>query len=44
MDDFKTPKEFIAEVLSDPEPIEILDSIAEHGHMWDIFPRKLSRF
>tara|TARA_Y100000992_G_scaffold56587_1_gene34292 strand:- start:1077 stop:2030 length:954 start_codon:yes stop_codon:yes gene_type:complete len=37
MDEFKTPKEFIAEVLSDPGPIKILDSIAEHGHMWDIF-------
>src|SRR6056300_538176 len=37
MDDFKTPKEFIADVLSDPGPIEILDSIPEHGHMWDIF-------
>jgi hypothetical protein len=37
MDDFKTPKEFIAEVLCDPKPIEIHDSIHEHGHMWDIF-------
>lgn len=37
MDDFKTPKEFIAEVLSDPGPLEIRDSIAEHGHLWDIF-------
>ena len=37
MDEFKTPKEFIAEVLSDPGPLKILDSIAEHGHMWDIF-------
>jgi len=37
MDDFKTPKEFIADVLSDPTSIEILDSIPEHGHMWDIF-------
>jgi hypothetical protein len=37
MDDFKTPKEFIADVLSDTGPIEILDSIPEHGHMWDIF-------
>ena len=37
MDEFKTPKEFIAEVLSDPGPIKILDNIAEHGHMWDIF-------
>lgn len=37
MDDFKTPKEFIAEVLSDPKSIPIHDSIHEHGHMWDIF-------
>jgi hypothetical protein len=37
MDDFKTPKEFIAEVLSDPNHIPIHDSIHEHGHMWDIF-------
>lgn len=37
MDDFKTPKEFIADVLSDPSPIKIHDSISEHGHIWDIF-------
>jgi len=37
MDDFKTPKEFINEVLSDPTPIKIHDSISEHGHIWDIF-------
>ena len=37
IDDFKTPKEFIAEVLSDPTPIPIHDSIHEHGHLWDIF-------
>ena len=37
MDDFKTPKDFIADILSDPGPIEIRDTIAEHGHMWDIF-------
>ena len=37
MDEFKTPKEFIADVLSDPGPVKILDNIAEHGHMWDIF-------
>jgi len=37
VDIFKTPKEFIAEVLSDPVPIEIRDSISEHGHIWDIF-------
>jgi len=37
MDDFKTPKEFIADVLTDASPLEIRDSIPEHGHMWDIF-------
>ena len=37
MDEFKTPKEFIADVLSDPGPIKILDNIAEHGPMLDIF-------
>jgi len=37
MDDFETPKEFITGVLSDPAPIEIYDSISEHGHIWDIF-------
>ena len=37
MDDFQTPKEFIAEILSEPGPVEIYDSVSEHGHMWDIF-------
>jgi hypothetical protein len=37
MDEFKTPKEFIADILSDPTPIPIHDSISEHGHLWDIF-------
>lgn len=37
MDEFKTPKEFIADILSDPTPIPIYDSISEHGHLWDIF-------
>ena len=37
IDDFQTPKEFVADVLSDPNPIEIYDSISEHGHVWDIF-------
>ena len=37
MDIFQTPKEFIADVLSDPKPIPIYDSIHEHGHMWDVF-------
>jgi len=37
MDDFQTPKEFIVDILSDPRPIQIRDSIPEHGHIWDIF-------
>ena len=37
MDMFQTPKEFITDILCDPKPIEIYDSISEHGHMWDIF-------
>ena len=37
MDDFESPKDFIASVLSDSGPIEIYDSISEHGHIWDIF-------
>jgi len=36
-DDFQTPKEFVVDVLTDPQPIEIYDSISEHGHVWDIF-------
>ena len=37
MDDFESPKDFIAGVLSESGPIEIYDSISEHGHIWDIF-------
>jgi hypothetical protein len=37
IDSFKTPKEFIADILSDPAPIPIYDKIHEHGHVWDIF-------
>ena len=37
MDNFKTPKEFIIDVLSDPTPVGIPRSIHEHGHVWDIF-------
>ena len=37
VDDFTTPKEFIAEVLSSSGSLEIHDKIPEHGHMWDIF-------
>jgi|TARA_B110000285_G_scaffold144068_1_gene160939 hypothetical protein len=36
-DVFKTPKEYIKDILSDPDPIGIPDSIHEHGHIWDIF-------
>jgi hypothetical protein len=36
-DIFKTPKEYIHDVLSDPSPIGIPSSIHEHGHIWDIF-------
>ena len=37
VDDFQTPKDFIADVLCDPGPIHIRDSISEHGHVWDVF-------
>ncbi len=36
-DVFKTPKEFICDVLCDPKPIGMISSIHEHGHIWDIF-------
>jgi hypothetical protein len=36
-DVFKTPKEFIADVLTDPNFTKIPDKIHEHGHVWDIF-------
>ena len=36
-DVFKTPKDYIKDILSDPIPIGIPDSIHEHGHIWDIF-------
>ena len=37
MDNFKTPKEFIAELLTNPQTIEIRDAVAEHGNMFGIF-------
>jgi hypothetical protein len=37
MDDFQAPKDFVADVLSNPQPLQIMDSISEHGHIWDIF-------
>ena len=36
-DMFKTPKEFIVDVLTDPTSNRIPDKIHEHGHIWDIF-------
>jgi hypothetical protein len=36
-DVFKTPKDFIADVLTDPNFTKIPDKIHEHGHIWDIF-------
>lgn len=36
-DTFKTPKEFITDILTDTSPIAIQESIHEHGHLWDIF-------
>ena len=36
-DVFKTPKEYIHDILSDPAPIGIPSTIHEHGHIWDIF-------
>ena len=37
MDNFKSPKEFITDILTNSSPNEIRDSIPEHGHVWDIF-------
>jgi len=37
MDNFKSPKEFITDILTNSIPNEIRDSITEHGHVWDIF-------
>ena len=36
-DVFKTPKEFVYDILSEPGPNIIHSSINEHGHIWDIF-------
>tara|TARA_B100000902_G_scaffold266518_1_gene252581 strand:- start:742 stop:1845 length:1104 start_codon:yes stop_codon:yes gene_type:complete len=36
-DIFKTPKEFIADVLIEPKTTNIPDKIHEHGHIWDVF-------
>ena len=37
MDEFKTPKDFIAEVLTESGPLQIYDRVSEHGHLWDVF-------
>ena len=37
MDNFQTPKEFIASILCETGPLQIYDSVSEHGHMWDVF-------
>jgi hypothetical protein len=37
MDDFKTPKEFISEILTEPGSLQIYDRVSEHGHLWDVF-------
>jgi hypothetical protein len=36
-DVFKTPKDFIADILTDPNSHRIPDRVHEHGHIWDIF-------
>ena len=36
-DIFMTPKEYIADVLSSDNSTRIIDSIEEHGHVWDVF-------
>ena len=37
IDVFKTPKEFISDILCESESVGIPKSIHEHGHVWDIF-------
>ena len=36
-DVFKTPKDFIADILTDPNSHRIPERVHEHGHIWDIF-------
>jgi hypothetical protein len=36
-DRFKTPKEFITDILCSDEPIGFQESLTEHGNMWNIF-------
>lgn len=37
MDNFKTPKEFITELLTSPHSTDIRDAVPEHGNMFGIF-------
>ena len=36
-DIFKTPKEYIADVLCSDEECKIISHVEEHGHIWDVF-------
>jgi energy-coupling factor transporter ATP-binding protein EcfA2 len=36
-DHFKTPKEFIADVLCSNEPMGFQETLSEHGNIWNIF-------
>jgi energy-coupling factor transporter ATP-binding protein EcfA2 len=36
-DRFKTPKEFIADVLCSDEPVGFQETLSEHGNVWNIF-------
>jgi len=36
-DTFKTPKEFIADILCNDDPLQIYERMEEHGHVWDVF-------
>lgn len=36
-DRFKTPKEFIADILCSDEPAGFQESLTEHGNIWNIF-------
>lgn len=34
-DVFKTPKEFVRDIICESGPVHIFDSLSEHGHIWD---------
>lgn len=36
-DVFKTPKEFAEDILCSNESLDVIDSVHEHGHIWDLF-------